>query len=67
MTRRILFGLLGLGPAVVVLDLLGAPDMLLFLLALLAAAGAGAVLGDALGGAEVDRLRPPARLKLAIH
>jgi Ca2+:H+ antiporter len=46
-TRRILFGLLGLGPAVVVLDLLGAPDMLLFLLAAAALIPLAWLIGEA--------------------
>jgi Ca2+:H+ antiporter len=46
-TRRILFGLLGLGPAVVVLDLLGAPDMLLFVLAAAALIPLAWLIGEA--------------------
>jgi len=46
-TRRILFGLLVLGPAVVVVDLLGAPDMLLFILAAAALIPLAWLIGEA--------------------
>lgn len=47
MTRRILFGLLVLGPAVVVTDLLGAPDMFLFVLAAVALIPLAWLIGEA--------------------
>ena len=47
MTRRILFGLLVLGPAVVVIDLIGAPDMLLFILAAAALIPLAWLIGEA--------------------
>ncbi len=47
MTRRILFGLLVLGPAVVVVDLLGAPDMVLFVLAAVALIPLAWLIGEA--------------------
>jgi Ca2+:H+ antiporter len=46
-TRRILFGLLVLGPAVVVVDLIGAPDMLLFVLAAAALIPLAWLIGEA--------------------
>jgi Ca2+:H+ antiporter len=46
-TRRILLGLLVLGPAVVVIDLLGAPDMLLFILAAAALIPLAWLIGEA--------------------
>ena len=47
MTRRILFGLLVLGPAVVVVDLLGASDMVLFVLAAVALIPLAWLIGEA--------------------
>ncbi|HLM34015.1 MAG TPA: calcium/proton exchanger [Gaiellaceae bacterium] len=47
MTRRILLGLLVLGPAVVVVDLIGAPDMLLFILAAAALIPLAWLIGEA--------------------
>jgi Ca2+:H+ antiporter len=46
-TRRILLGLLVLGPAVVVIDLLGAPEMLLFVLAAAALIPLAWLIGEA--------------------
>jgi len=46
-TRRILLGLLVLGPAVVVVDLIGAPDMLLFILAAAALIPLAWLIGEA--------------------
>jgi Ca2+:H+ antiporter len=46
-TRRILLGLLVLGPAVVVIDLIGAPDMLLFILAAAALIPLAWLIGEA--------------------